>query len=100
LDLAGSLDLASSLVKDSTVIWLVLIPTHCKALIVSVVLVSIPAHCKAEIVSAVFMPAIWQLRVIFLTMVLGEAGQELVTAAKLEAALWCTLQCLIVKILV
>ena len=46
-------------------------------------LVLMPAHCKAWIVSAVFMPAFSQFLVIILTMVLGEAGLELATAAAL-----------------
>ena len=65
------------------VIWLVSIPAHCKAVIVSAVLVLIPAHCKELMVLAVFMPALMQFRVIFLMIVLGEAGHMVETAAAL-----------------
>ena len=66
LDLAASFDLARSASK-----------------VPAMLLVSIPAHCKAYFVLAVSMPALWQLRVICLTMVLGEAGLELDIAAAL-----------------
>ena len=49
----------------------------------AILLVSIPAHCKAYFVLAASMPALWQLSVICLTIVLGEAGHELDIAAVL-----------------
>ena len=70
--MVGSLDLAASFVLARSA-----------SKVPAILLVSIPAHCKACIVPAVSMPALWQLRVICLTMVLGEAGLELDIAAAL-----------------